>query len=97
MESRFAVGDPIIKLLCQLTKCKVKLEQTVRLSDLDVYEDPFLDIVVSKSSKTDYVSYYSVRVNRLLKLLIIEMKTDKSFSLNAIAQTIGYYNNVLPI
>ena len=89
MEARFAVVDSIVKAICELTGCKVKLEESVKASDalqFDVNESPD----VSKSSVSDYVLYV-VTYSAEIKIIMIETKSDKALSKNAIAQLIGCY------
>ena len=71
----------------------MKLEQTVRLSDHQLLEednDSTLEAEVSQNSKCDYV-FYHLSASSCLKLLVIEVKTNKSVSVNSVAQIIGYY------
>ena len=89
MEARFAVVDSIVKAICELTGCKVKLEESVKASDalqFDVNELPD----VSRSSMSDYVLYV-VTYSAEIKIVMIETKSDQTLSKNAISQLIGYY------
>ena len=90
-EVRFGTTDHIIKALCEISGCKVKLEDVVRESDED-YLNPnrTLPDSVSCKSTSDYVLYV-IELRNNVKLVLVEVKADKKLSKNIIAQTIGYY------
>lgn len=83
--------DPFLKALKKATGCVYKLEDPVSESDfllLSTIEDiEELKDFVSQRSRADIV-VYRVRVGKYHKLLV---KSDKTMSMDALAQTIGYY------
>ena len=86
MEARFAVLDSIIKAICELTGCRVKLEQSVKASDaLDAECLPD----VSKKSVSDYV-LYEITYSGKRKVVLIEGKSE-TLSKSTVSQLIGYY------
>lgn len=90
-EARFSTIDPILKCILDLTGCRVKLEETVKMSDLLISENVSgLEQRVSDKSTSDYVIYH-ITVNKAVKILLVEAKTDMSLSRDSVAQVIGYF------
>lgn len=89
---RFAVTDNIIKVICEVSGCKIKLEDIVQKSDelMTSRRSETASNVVSSKSLSDYVMYCVIRGHNI-KLVIVEVKTDHKLSSDSIAQTIGYY------
>ena len=57
-EARFTTIDPIIKAILELTGCRVKLEETVRASDIESFDSDESMSDVSDRSTSDYVIYH---------------------------------------
>ena len=78
---RFAIADPLVKMLCRLYDYKVRLEESVKDDDSPVN--------VSKKSRADYVCYRVEDSDHSTVAIVVETKNDPTN--DAIAQTIGYY------
>ena len=90
-EVRFSTTDNIMKALCDITGCKIKLEDRVGNSDqLILDSQPGNTNSVSTRSISDYVLYV-VSSRSEVKVIIVEVKTDITYSKHSIAQAIGYY------
>ena len=93
-DTTFAYIDPLLKALNQLTGCVYYFEQPVSAADILMLKDVTglkeLQQQVSHRSRTD-VSVYHLKIGKYQKLIIMEIKSDKTFSKDSIAQTIGYF------
>ena len=86
--------DPFLKALNRITGCLFKLEQSVNMSEFMMLNEltdlKELQEQVSKRSVSDTVLYH-IKLGRYTKVIVIEVKTDKSISQDSIAQAIGYH------
>ncbi len=82
----------MLKALHRLTGCKWKLEQPV--SSSDQLSHPSLQSLPAKISRGSIHDGYFYRImfgGDYCKLIILEVKTDKTLRKNSIAQCIGYF------
>ena len=90
----FAFVDPLLRALHDATGCMYKLEEPVKMSDFLMLENidelKELQEEVSQRSRSDVVVYH-VKGGRYHKLIIVEIKSDKTISRDSVAQAIGYY------
>ena len=82
---RFAIADPLVKMLCRLYNYKVRLEESVKDDDSPVN--------VSKKSRADYICYRVEDCDHSTVAVVMETKNDTRD--DAIAQTIGYYGRTI--
>lgn len=80
--TRFAVIDPILRVLCETLHTKLILEESVSVDEDNTYH-------LSERNKADYSLFYLE--TECLQVLILEAKTNKSKTLHSICQTIGYF------
>ena len=79
--------------MLELTGCKLKLETTVKLSDLQAATGINLEHIhfdVSDASTSDY-SLYTGKRSGNIRIIILEAKTNETMHDDSVAQVMGYY------
>lgn len=87
-ELRFAMGDPIVKCICELTGFKLTIEE--RVCNEEIFEcDESGTRNVSGRSIEDYALWtYNFGY---IKLFLLELKRDATIGMKSLCQAVGYH------